>query len=74
MILLAIENGKNTRSSIVSGCFCYLLFWLNGHGLEHSFVHRHLAAGIVHPEEHMYQSHHTPRFSYELLLSEGTSR
>ena len=74
MILLAIENGKNTRSSSVSGCFCYLLFWLIGHGLEHSFVHRHLAIGIMHPEEDMYQSHQTPRLSYELLLSEWTSR
>ena len=74
MILFAIENGKNTRASSVSECFYYQLLRLIGHGLEHSFVHRHLAAGIVHPEEDMYQSHQTPRLSYELLLSEWTSR
>lgn len=33
MILFAIANGKNTRSQSMSGCFCYLLFWLIGHGL-----------------------------------------
>jgi hypothetical protein len=38
MILFAIEIGKNSHSSIVSGCFYYLLFWLIGHGLEHNFV------------------------------------
>jgi hypothetical protein len=74
MILFAIENGKNTRSSIVSEYFYYQLFRPIGQGLEHSFVHPHLAARIVHPEEDMHQSHQTPRFSYELLLSQETSR
>ena len=74
MILFAIENGKNTRASSVSECFYYQLLRLIGHGLEHSFVHRHLAIGIMHPEEDMYQSHQTARFSYAVLLSQETSR
>lgn len=44
MILFTIENGKNTCSQSMSGCFCYVLFWLMEVGWSKTLYTAHFVA------------------------------